>query len=109
MPGTRPDTAPSTSLIRAKALCAMTSGMPRNRARRVEATAFWAGASSLRRLKNTVPSVPTIGRPPPDFSFVRVTGFSVPFIAFAAPPDTSSVRTNVAALRRLAVGFADRT
>ena len=88
----------------------MTSGMPRNRARRVEATAYWGGASSLRRLKNTVPSVPT-SRPPctPDFSFVRVTGFSVPFIAFAAPPDTSSVRTNVAALRRLAVGFADRT
>src|SRR3954454_3789288 len=83
--------------------------MPRNRARRVDATAYWGGASLLRRLKNTVPSLPTIGRPPPDFSFVRTTGFSVPLSAFGAPPDTSSVRTNVAALLRLGVSFPDRT
>ena len=87
LPVTLPETTPSTPRILAKALCAMMSGIPRKRASRVDATAFWDGASSPCCLKNTVRLVPTFGFPIVNASFVLMTSLALPVIDFPATAD----------------------
>ncbi len=78
----------------------MMSGIPRKRASRVDATAFWDGASVPCCLKNTVRLVPTFGFPIVNASFVLMTSLALPVIDFPAPPATSPSSTKVPARGR---------